>query len=459
MHDPGRVIIIGAGPTGLAAAHRLHEFGHQDFLILDPRPTPGGLASSYVDEYGFTWDIGGHVQFSHYETYDRLLDTAVPQGWINHRRSAWIWFKKRFVPYPFQNNLRYLDEQDRERCLQGLEAAIVGRSGGEARNFKEWLEDTFGYGIAEAVLHPLNLKTWGYPLDQLSKNWIGDRVAVPDLKLLRSQIVECEDDDRWGPNRIFRYPMRGGTGAIWAGVASLIPEKHLHLGSAAVTEVNEREKIVRCGNQATYPWDTLISTMPLDILCASVPTLPTSCRLAAEELKHNSIHILGFGLKGNLPECLKGKSWMYFPMSNSPYSRITALSNYSPHMTPQGPGYWSLMVEVCESPFKPVNEKALIEDVLHALREDLLITSESRIISVWHRREEYSYPIPTLNRDNALQAIMIELEKQNIFSRGRFGGWKYEVSNQDHSAMQAIELIDRLLLGHPETIYRHKEIG
>jgi len=40
-----------------------------------------------------------------------------------------------------------------------------------------------------------------------------------------------------------------------------------------------------------------------------------------------------------------------------------------------------------------------------------------------------------------------------VFSRGRFGGWKYEVSNQDHSFMQGVELVDRLVRGEPEITY------
>src|SRR5437870_5769735 len=75
--DPGPPIILGAGPTGLGAAYRLQERGVDDFTVVEARAEPGGLASSYVDARGFTWDVGGHVQFSHYAYYDDLLDRAL----------------------------------------------------------------------------------------------------------------------------------------------------------------------------------------------------------------------------------------------------------------------------------------------------------------------------------------------------------------------------------------------
>ena len=59
-----RILILGAGPTGIGAALRLLELNEPDFMVLDEAASPGGLASSFVDGAGFTWDLGGHVQFS-----------------------------------------------------------------------------------------------------------------------------------------------------------------------------------------------------------------------------------------------------------------------------------------------------------------------------------------------------------------------------------------------------------
>ena len=72
-----KYLIIGAGPTGLGAAHRLNELGMDDYLVLERDNHAGGLASSFKDDNGFTWDIGGHVVFSHYEYFDDLMDSLL----------------------------------------------------------------------------------------------------------------------------------------------------------------------------------------------------------------------------------------------------------------------------------------------------------------------------------------------------------------------------------------------
>ena len=82
-----RYLILGAGPTGLGAARRLQELGVHDWQIVEAAPEPGGLATSFLDDKGFTWDIGGHVQFSHYEYFDRaMVEFLGTDGWLHHQR-------------------------------------------------------------------------------------------------------------------------------------------------------------------------------------------------------------------------------------------------------------------------------------------------------------------------------------------------------------------------------------
>ncbi|CAG1022279.1 partial 4,4'-diapophytoene desaturase (4,4'-diaponeurosporene-forming), partial [Patescibacteria group bacterium] len=54
-----KIIILGAGPTGLGATHRLHEIGYENWNIYEKNNYVGGLSASFSDKQGFTWDIGG----------------------------------------------------------------------------------------------------------------------------------------------------------------------------------------------------------------------------------------------------------------------------------------------------------------------------------------------------------------------------------------------------------------
>jgi protoporphyrinogen oxidase len=65
MKRDGRIVIVGAGRTGLGAVFRLKEAGHDDYAMYEAENFPGGLSSSYTDGAVFTWDLGGHVHFSH----------------------------------------------------------------------------------------------------------------------------------------------------------------------------------------------------------------------------------------------------------------------------------------------------------------------------------------------------------------------------------------------------------
>jgi protoporphyrinogen oxidase len=449
--DDCRILIIGAGPAGLGVANRLQEAGFHNYLLAEAASHPGGLSSSFTDSLGFTWDIGGHVLFSHYPYFDRLMDDLLGDEWLTHRREAWIWLQHRFVPYPFQQNIRYLPEPDVRDCFQGLVRTLQARPHAAPANFEEWILASFGEGIARRFMLPYNAKVWAYPARTLSFRWIGERVAEVDLNRVARNIREGRDDRDWGPNNTFRFPRQGGTGEIWRRLAARLPAGKTAYGKRlARLETCSRTAWFDDGSHEEY--DLLVSTAPLDFLIRSSDL--GHLAEAAAELKHSSTHVVGIGLKGSPPPHLREKCWIYFPGAECPFYRATVFSNYSPFNVPDASAFWSLMLEVSESPAKPVERETLVDSVIAGLLATRLIASPSEIVDVWTHRAEYGYPTPSLNRDRALGAIHNELEGRGIYSRGRFGGWKYEAGNQDHCLMQGVELADRLMDGTEETTFR-----
>ena len=97
-----------------------------------------------------------------------------------------------------------------------------------------------------------------------------------------------------------------------------------------------------------------------------------------------------------------------------------------------------------------MNQATLEQDIIQGLLATKLIERREDIVSTWKYRAAYGYPTPGLERDAALTQILPFFEAHGVYSRGRFGLWKYEVSNQDHSFMQGVEVVERLLNGCPE---------
>lgn len=88
--------------------------------------------------------------------------------------------------------------------------------------------------------------------------------------------------------------------------------------------------------------------------------------------------------------------------------------------------------------------------IRHCVRLGLCAPA-AEVVSVSHHRLEYGYPVPSLGRDDALRRALPWLQQRQVWSRGRFGAWRYEVSNQDHSVMQGAEAVDAMLFGEEET--------
>ncbi|KIW83727.1 hypothetical protein Z517_02973 [Fonsecaea pedrosoi CBS 271.37] len=469
------VLVIGAGPTGLGAAKRLNQINGPSWMIVDSNETPGGLASTDVTKEGFLYDVGGHVIFSHYKYFDDCIDEALPNedDWYTHQRISYVRCKGLWVPYPFQNNISMLPKEDQVVCMDGLiDAALAARvANTKPQNFDEWILRNTGVGIADIFMRPYNFKVWAVPTTKMQCQWLGERVAAPDLKAVTKNVILQKTAGNWGPNATFRFPARDGTGGIWIAVAKTLPEEKKLFGKkGTVKKVNADKKQVLLADGTTVHYERLISTMSIDFLAEAMED--EKLISLSKGLFYSSTHVIGVGIRGTRPERIGDKCWLYFPEDNCPFYRATIFSNYSPYNQPQknvklptlqlangsrrqsmqakeGP-YWSIMLEVSESSMKPVNQDTLLKDCIQGLVNTEMLKPDDEIVSTYHRRFDHGYPTPTLEREGVLKQMLPALLEKGIYSRGRFGSWRYEVGNQDHSFMLGVEAADNIINGAVE---------
>jgi protoporphyrinogen oxidase len=448
VHD-ARIVIMGAGPTGLAAGYRLRELGITNFVMLEARDKVGGLASSERSPNGFTYDIGGHVLFSHYKYFDALFDKLMGDDYQELVREAWVWMCDRFLPYPLQNNIRHLPKEVVLECLLGLiEAQREPIDLDRIHNFAELIEKQFGSGIARHFMMPYNFKVWAYPPKVMNKEWIGERVSTPPIERVLGNVILDRDDAGWGPNNTFKYPRYGGTGGLFARMQPYVQD-NLRL-ETPVRGIDADAKQVLLEDGSAMPFDILLNTTPLDMLVVNMSgDVPDEVRDHASQLRHSGSCIVGIGVNQPAPST---KCWMYFPESNCPFYRVTYLSNYSPEVVPDATRQYSLLAEISRSPCKPVDSNLVVEDTIQGMVNTKLLTERDRddIVDAFLIEREYTYPTPSLERDPALKAVLPWLETRGIYSRGRFGAWRYEVGNMDHSVAQGVEWADRIVLNDVE---------
>jgi protoporphyrinogen oxidase len=469
------VLVIGAGPTGLGAAKRLNQIDGPSWMIIDSNATPGGLASTDVTPEGFLYDVGGHVIFSHYKYFDDCIDEALPNesDWYTHQRISYVRCKKLWVPYPFQNNISMLEKDDQVKCIDGMvDAALEARTATtKPKDFDEWIVRMMGTGIADLFMRPYNYKVWAVPTTKMQCAWLGERVAAPDVKTVVKNVILNKTAGNWGPNATFRFPAKDGTGGIWIAVAKTLPtEKTLFGKEGEVTKVNADAHTVTLTSGKTIKYKKLITTMAVDQLVEQMED--KELVNLSKGLFYSSTHVIGVGIRGARPERIGDKCWLYFPEDDCPFYRATIFSNYSPYNQPdksvklatqyladgskpkssepqEGP-YWSVMLEVSESSMKPVDQANLLKDTIQGLINTEMIKPDDEIVSTYHRRFDHGYPTPSLEREGVLKELLPKLQAKDIYSRGRFGSWRYEVGNQDHSFMLGVEAADHIVNGAVE---------
>jgi UDP-galactopyranose mutase len=443
-----RILIIGAGPCGLACGRELDRLGHRNWRILEQSEHAGGLASSVVDSAGFTWDLGGHVVFSHFGEFDALMSEVMNGDVDHHDRSSYIRFADRWIPYPFQNHLRHLPVEVQDECLRELERA-PGASAG--MDFAQWMVGVFGGGITRHFMRPYNWKVWATPPSMMSADWIAERVSVIDYARAARNVREDRDDLAWGPNNTFVFPTVGGTGEIYRRIAARYLDR-ISFGTEVVA-VDPESARVRLDDGQEHSYDALVSTMPLDRLIKATSDCPDAVRDAASRLRHNGVYMVGVGFEAPLSDT---RSWMYFPQPDVEFYRVTNFAKYAAANVPGGDTsrYCSYMTETAYSEQKRVTREGLEARVAADLVTAGVVANRPPVASVHVEDIEYAYPVPTLSRDRELAAVQPWLMERRILSRGRFGSWRYEMGNMDHAVKMGADAARFLVGDTAEELWR-----
>ena len=163
--------------------------------------------------------------------------------------------------------------------------------------------------------------------------------------------------------------------------------------------------------------------------------------------------IVGVGSERPLSD---DRSWLYFADPEVPFYRATNFAKYAAANVPGGDTdrYSSYMTETAYSPHRPRGRDTLGTEVVEALVSTGLLEGDVPIASLYTLDIEYAYPIPTLRRDAALAVVQPWLMERSIYSRGRFGSWRYEIGNMDHAAKMGIDVARLLAEGRPEELWR-----
>jgi len=423
------IVVLGAGIAGLAAAGALAGSG-TECVVLEREPEPGGHCRS-ITAGGYTFDRSGHfLHSSDPETASWIRDLPAV-SWLEVERDARVWLRGTLTPYPFQANLHGHSPEFVRRCLDDFAAERIREAVGGRRtsgDFAAWLRSRFGREMCRAFFYPYNRKMWQVPLSRLGTEWTGWSVPVPRFEELLAG-ARGETREGMGYNATFRYPSRGGIGALPAALERRV-EGAVRTGSE-VAEIDLRRKTVRTAGGERFPFRAAISTIPLADLAARSSGLSSNARKAGAALSW--VKVLAINLGVRRPGTIPGH-WTYVPEEKYPFFRAGCLSNVAPYTASRG--RVSLFVERSFPSGARIDVGRETEAALRGLREMGWLTPGSVVEEICPVMLDPAYVLFDKARRNAVPLLRKEFARKGVLTAGRYGSWEY--TGMERSIAQGI---------------------
>jgi protoporphyrinogen oxidase len=422
-----RVGILGGGITGIGIQHFLRHENE----VLEAAGEIGGLCRTVWKE-GFGYDLGGHILFTKNEGINRLVEELLRDN-INYcKRANKVWYKGRYVKYPFENDLASLGREEAAECLIHY---LRHDYPPPTTNLKEWAYHTFGKAIAEKYFIPYNEKIWNIPADQLSLAFV-ERIPKPPLDDVVKSAIGIETEG-YLHQLHFKYPKKGGVEAL---VHALVKPNAAIATDYRVSGIRR----VATGWQVTNGeqprhFDRLVVAFPIHEAIGCFEHVPPEVLQAVRGLRYNSMRIVLIAVKD---ESFMEHSAVYIPDPSVVTHRICSMGFFSRELVK--PGTSSIIAEITTNPGDGVYELS-DEEVTRRAIDDLdrvKLLDKRNVILTDITRLKYGYPVQDLAYAANRRVVHDWFASIGVDLCGRFAEFDY--INSDECLRRAITLAKRL---------------
>lgn len=460
-----KIIILGAGPAGMACAMELYKAGKKS-TILEKDTAVGGLAKTLVFKEGdlqFRTDIGPHRFFSKNKYLYDFIGPLLEEKWMLVPRQTRQLIEGKFYDYPIHalqafRNIGPL--RSAGMFFSYVIAFFQYRTYKKVNSFEDYVVANFGRKLAEFNMINYTEKIWGIPASTIHPDWATQRIKGLNLiSTLVNIFFKKSADEPKSLVDSFYYP-QFGTGLIYETIAKKITEggseiltesfpTKIHHDGSRITQVELSIK----GTHVTVSPEHLVSSIPLTHFVGLLePQAPAEVLQAIDALSWRAQAYLFITLD---KESVTKDNWIYFPNKDIPFGRVAEMKNFSADMSPKGKT--SLFVEFFVTEGDAIwnmSTEELFELAIPHFEKLGLFTREE-VRACYSLKKSHVYPVYDLLYTAHLQVIKEYMDGfANLQYIGRPGRFRY--NNQDHSLEMGIVAAKSIVSGKR---YDFEDIG
>ncbi|HTZ10815.1 MAG TPA: NAD(P)/FAD-dependent oxidoreductase [Candidatus Margulisiibacteriota bacterium] len=332
------VVIIGAGPAGLAAGERLCS-RKVNTLILEKDPQVGGLSRTVIYK-GNYFDIGGHRFFTKNKDVFSWWQGLLREDFLKVRRISRIYYKGRYFDYPIalSNVVLNLGLQDSLLILGSYLKGKFFPSRNE-NNLKEWITNRFGKRLFETFFKGYSEKVLGLSCDCISADWVAERIrGVSFFAAIGNALSRKRNNKIASLIKDFYFPGKG-SGVMYEAAAAKIIEQggRIRLQSEVVAIKHNQGRITglvckdtRAASQFEVEGSNFCSSMPITSLISRMtPSVDRELLEKCASLRYRGLVVvyLIIGKAELFPD-----NWIYVHSPEVRLARIQNFKNWSPDM-------------------------------------------------------------------------------------------------------------------------------